>query len=49
MWVAISAAGVFDTEDGGATWEPRNQGTRADFNPPEASAIPNSASACTAW
>ena len=35
MWVAISAAGVFGTEDGGATWEPRNQGTRADFFPPD--------------
>ena len=25
MWVAISAAGVFFTEDGGATWERRNR------------------------
>jgi hypothetical protein len=25
MWVAISAAGVFATEDGGATWERRNR------------------------
>lgn len=33
FWVAISAAGVFYTEDGGETWEPRNRGTRADFNP----------------
>ena len=33
MWVAISAAGVFHTADGGETWEPRNQGTRADYNP----------------
>jgi photosystem II stability/assembly factor-like uncharacterized protein len=33
IWVAISAAGVFFTGDGGATWEPRNRGTRADFNP----------------
>jgi photosystem II stability/assembly factor-like uncharacterized protein len=33
IWVAISAAGVFYTGDGGATWEPRNRGTRADFNP----------------
>jgi photosystem II stability/assembly factor-like uncharacterized protein len=32
-WVAISAAGVFATEDGGTTWEPRNRGTRADFLP----------------
>lgn len=33
MQVAISAAGVFRTEDGGRTWEPRNRGTRADFLP----------------
>ena len=33
IWVGISAAGVFYTRDGGASWEPRNRGTRADFNP----------------
>lgn len=33
MWVGISAAGVFGTEDGGASWAPRNRGTRADFMP----------------
>ncbi len=33
LWVAISAAGVFYTADGGATWEARNRGTRADYNP----------------
>lgn len=33
VWVGISAAGVFHTADGGASWEPRNRGTRADFNP----------------
>lgn len=33
IWVGISAAGVFATEDGGATWEPRNRGTRADYMP----------------
>ena len=33
LWVAVSAAGVFYTGDGGATWEPRNRGTRADFLP----------------
>jgi len=31
IWVAISTAGVFHSSDGGATWEPRNQGTRCDF------------------
>jgi len=33
MWVGISAVGTFATEDGGATWETRNQGVRADFVP----------------
>src|SRR5258707_1132934 len=33
LGVAISAAGVFHTADGGETWEPRNRGTRADFLP----------------
>ena len=33
MWIAISAAGVFHTEDGGKTWAPRNRGTRCDFLP----------------
>lgn len=33
MWVGISAAGVFRTDDGGVTWQPTNKGVRADFNP----------------
>jgi hypothetical protein len=33
MWVAISAVGVFSTEDGGATWKTANRGTRAEFMP----------------
>jgi photosystem II stability/assembly factor-like uncharacterized protein len=33
IWVGISAAGVFYTRNGGESWEPRNRGTRADFNP----------------
>jgi hypothetical protein len=33
VWVAISAAGVFHSADGGRSWEPRNRGTRADFLP----------------
>lgn len=36
IWIAISAAGVFHTADGGQSWSPRNSGTRCDFNPPEA-------------
>jgi photosystem II stability/assembly factor-like uncharacterized protein len=33
MFVAISAAGVFRSDDGGRSWQPRNKGTRADFLP----------------
>ena len=33
MYVGISAAGVFRTEDGGDTWTPANRGTAADFLP----------------
>jgi photosystem II stability/assembly factor-like uncharacterized protein len=33
MIVAISAAGAFRSRDAGATWEPFNQGVRADFQP----------------
>jgi len=33
MWIAISAVGTFATEDGGATWEARNRGVVACFQP----------------
>src|SRR5262245_18054408 len=33
MVVAISAAGVFRTDDGGATWKAANRGLKADYNP----------------
>ena len=33
MWVGISSVGCFATEDGGATWEARNRGVRADYMP----------------
>ncbi len=33
MFVAISAVGVFRTEDGGKSWHTANRGTRAEFNP----------------
>lgn len=33
MAVAISAAGVFRSDDGGATWAAKNRGTQACFNP----------------
>lgn len=37
MWVAISAAGCFRTDDGGVTWKPTNKGLKSEFMPqPEA-------------
>jgi hypothetical protein len=33
LWVGISAVGAFETRDGGAAWDTRNRGVRADFNP----------------
>jgi len=35
MWIAISTGGVYRTEDGGETWEPRNKGICARFMPPD--------------
>src|SRR5215469_16576342 len=37
MWIAISAAGAFRTDDGGQTWQPINKGLMSPFLPkPEA-------------
>ena len=33
MWVGISAVGVMTTEDAGESWDPVNNGVRADFLP----------------
>jgi photosystem II stability/assembly factor-like uncharacterized protein len=33
MFIAISAAGAFRTDDGGATWRPINQGLRSEYIP----------------
>jgi photosystem II stability/assembly factor-like uncharacterized protein len=33
MYVAISAAGVYATQDGGASWQARNRGIRVTFMP----------------
>jgi hypothetical protein len=33
MLIAISAAGVYRTDDGGKSWRPRNVGVRAEFLP----------------
>jgi BNR/Asp-box repeat len=35
IFVAISTGGVYRTDDGGKTWQPRNVGVRAQFLPPE--------------
>ncbi len=35
MFVAISAAGVFRTDDGGETWRPTNKGLRSNHMPDE--------------
>jgi photosystem II stability/assembly factor-like uncharacterized protein len=33
MYIAISAAGTFRTDDGGRTWQPVNRGLRSEFMP----------------
>ena len=33
IFIAISAAGTFRSDDGGETWEPKNSGVAADFFP----------------
>jgi hypothetical protein len=33
IWVAISAAGVYHSSDGGASWQTRHEGVRAQFRP----------------
>jgi photosystem II stability/assembly factor-like uncharacterized protein len=33
MYIAISAAGTFRTDDGGTTWKPVNRGLRSEFMP----------------
>ena len=35
IWVAISTGGVYRSEDGGETWQPRNRGISAGFLPGE--------------
>jgi hypothetical protein len=35
LFVAISTGGVYRSDDGGASWQPRNVGVRAQFLPPE--------------
>lgn len=38
IFVAISAAGAFRTDDGGTTWLPVNQGLKSEFELPDATA-----------
>src|SRR5687767_6708661 len=33
MWIAISAAGAFRTDDGGKTWTATNKGLKSPYNP----------------
>ena len=33
LYCAVSAGGVYRSDDGGATWSPRNSAVRADFQP----------------
>jgi photosystem II stability/assembly factor-like uncharacterized protein len=33
MWCAVSAGGVYRSDDGGETWQAKNRGTRAEFLP----------------
>jgi hypothetical protein len=33
MFIAISAAGAFRTDDGGQTWKAINKGLRAEYTP----------------
>lgn len=33
IYCALSAGGVYRSDDGGVTWQPKNTGTRADFLP----------------
>jgi photosystem II stability/assembly factor-like uncharacterized protein len=33
MYIGISSAGVYRTDDGGKTWQPKNRNVRADYHP----------------
>jgi photosystem II stability/assembly factor-like uncharacterized protein len=39
IYIAISAAGAFRTDDGGATWKPINRGLRSQFLPDQDSEV----------
>lgn len=46
IWIGASSVGVFATEDGGATWEPRNKGIRNDYAETEAGKYPEFGQCC---
>ncbi len=46
MFIAISSAGVYATDDGGETWEPRNKGIRMSFAPEEVQKVANAGNCC---
>jgi photosystem II stability/assembly factor-like uncharacterized protein len=39
MWVAISAAGAFRTDDGGSSWKPINKGLHSEYIPDQTAEI----------
>ncbi|HXY03522.1 MAG TPA: exo-alpha-sialidase [Terriglobales bacterium] len=39
MWIAISAAGAFRTDDGGNTWKPVNRGLRSQYIPDQTAEV----------
>jgi hypothetical protein len=39
MWIAISAAGAFRTDDAGKTWKPINRGLRSQYIPDQDAAV----------
>jgi photosystem II stability/assembly factor-like uncharacterized protein len=39
MYIAISAAGAFRTDDGGKTWKPINQGLHSDYIPDQTAEV----------
>ena len=39
IYIAISAAGAFRTDDGGATWKPTNKGLRSEYIPDPAAEV----------
>ncbi|MBI1207741.1 MAG: exo-alpha-sialidase [Azospirillum sp.] len=41
VWIAVSTGGIWFTEDSGETWQPRGNGLRAEYVPPELTHEPN--------